>query len=260
MARAMRSQFNFAATQQMKLGAPFTSVQSVGGEKDSDNLTEQFSGFAATLWDRLVAFRDFLALFLLIFGIHLALVTRQQSGDTPAGDCAVNSYIIIFLMVTTIALLVVSNVIRSLNPFSVMAETVLGLLYVAVAIVLASATGPFRWQLAAGVEDVCSAATNPHSALVYLLADVLGTGSVLLIVLSTWAKPFVAGNSFLSVVIVAVVAVVVQYTLLELWLVPEIATVWKEIEANGTSIDTTLKDITDRLVDVETLFNITVRR
>jgi len=36
--------------------------------------------------------------------------------------------------------------------------------------------------------------------------------------------------------------------------------VWKEIEANGTSIDDSLKDISDRLVDVETLFNITVRR
>ena len=79
--------------------------------------------------------------------------------------------LLIFLQLATFALLVTSSVIRSLNSFNVLAETVLALAFVAVAIVLAAATGPFRWELPAGTEDVCSATSNPHAYSVYLLAD-----------------------------------------------------------------------------------------
>jgi len=90
-----------------------------------------------------------------------------------------------------------------------------------------------------------------------------------------YAKPFLASNPPGSVVILALLFIVIQYTLLELWLVPELAKVWKEIgacptpaccpatapdhcpattpmcaEVNGSSIDGTLNDISDRLSDV----------
>jgi len=47
--------------------------------------------------------------------------------------------------------------------------------------VLAAATGPFRWKAS---NDDCSAVSNPHSHNIYMLADVLGTGSIFLILLS----------------------------------------------------------------------------
>ena len=46
------------ATHPVSLGAPFVSVKSVGGEKDSDNLSERFNSGAAALWDRIVSWRD----------------------------------------------------------------------------------------------------------------------------------------------------------------------------------------------------------
>ena len=78
--------------------------------------------------------------------------------------------------ISTLGLVVVSSVIRSQAAFSQMTEYGLTLVMVAIAIVLAGASGPFRWQLAAGEADVCSAAANSHSYAVYQLADWIGTG------------------------------------------------------------------------------------
>lgn len=65
----------------------------------------------------------------------------------------------------------------------------------------------------------------------------MGTGSVFLILLSVYAKPFLANNPLGSVVLLAILFIVIQYTLLELWLVPELAKVWKEI---GASVEHTV--------------------
>lgn len=79
-----------------------------------------------------------------------------------------------------------------------------------------------------------------------------------MILLSVYARPFISKSPAASVLVTAVAAIIVQYTLLELWLVPELATTWKEIETNGTALDQTLADVTGRLSDLETLINITI--
>lgn len=71
-------------------------------------------------------------------------------------------------MISTFGLLVSSSIIRQLSAFSVTAETVLGLTLVAVATVLAAATGPFRWKAS---NDDCAATSNPHAYGTYLLVS-----------------------------------------------------------------------------------------
>jgi len=111
----------------------------------------------------------------------------------------VNSWLIIFLECGALALLLSSNIIRSVNPLSIAAEAILAVLFISIAIVLAGASGPHRWacvtllrpllatrftthvltrpcplRLQQNEVDACSAQTNPHSAQVYFLADILG--------------------------------------------------------------------------------------
>ena len=72
---------------------------------------------------------------------------------------------------------------------------------------------------------------QPRGATVRALFPTQFSGSVFLILLSIYAKPFLAGNPLGAVFVTAILAIVIQYTLLELWLVPELAKVWKEIGA-----------------------------
>ena len=77
---------------------------------------------------------------------------------------------------------------------------------------------------------------HPHPLLYTRVQDVLGTGSVVAFVVATFAKPYIKGAPILSCAILAVVAIVVQLTLFDLVLVPEISKVWQHVEANGTAL------------------------
>jgi len=124
--------------------------------------------------------RDVFVGLLLVNLIHLGISTRSNSQDTNQDSCAVNSWLLIFLEMGTLALLLSSNVVRSINSLSIAAEAVLALIFIAIAIVFAAASGPHRWALKLNEIDYCSAQNNPHAALVYLAADFLGAGSAIL--------------------------------------------------------------------------------
>lgn len=74
----------FAATRQIKISAPFQSVSTVAGEKDSNELSSKFSSSAAALWDKIIGWRDILAFFILLNVLHLSIATKQQSSATKA--------------------------------------------------------------------------------------------------------------------------------------------------------------------------------
>ena len=82
--------------------------------------------------------------------------------------------------------------------------------------VLAAGSGPHRWALAQGVEDNCSAQSNPLSALIYLLADLTGSGSVVTSALILWAKPPGGKYGLLWVVMFGIAAVLIQLTLVDM--------------------------------------------
>ena len=70
------------ATRPVAIWAPFTSVKTLGGEKESESLSDRFGSMASVLWDKLVAFRDFLAFMILLVRLGLE-VTRASSLLTP---------------------------------------------------------------------------------------------------------------------------------------------------------------------------------
>lgn len=133
----------------------------------SEGIANRFARVAIPIYDRVVGFRDLLALALVYHLFHIGLAVRDASTGTPADKCAVSSWLMICIFATLMVIIVVSNVWRVLNAFSATAEVLLGLLYVLIAIVIAGGTGPHRWALAQGAQDVCSAAASPAAQSAY---------------------------------------------------------------------------------------------
>jgi len=152
----------------------------------------------------------------------------------------------------------VTSIVRSIRPLSLLFEVGLTILYVVLATVLSAASGPQRWKLTQGTADVCSAQTNPLSGQVYLLADCTGTLSMVTLGLIVLAKP-PAGPGWVWLLVFAIVAIAVQLSLVDLVISDELSKSWKFVEQNGTEIDSSLRDVTDRLDSIETLFaNVTI--
>ena len=154
----------------------------------------------------------------------------------------------------TLALLLSSNVVRSINSLSIAAEAVLALIFIAIAIVFAAASGPHRWALKLNEIDYCSAQNNPHAALVYLAADFLGAGSAILerhtrpkhfcprampvtpthnreqVVISFFIRAPIKNMPILSATLLAVALVALQLGVIDPYIVDEISQVWKTVE------------------------------
>ena len=131
---------------------PLINVREYDGLKNTDGLVDlrqRFAAVAIPFFDRIVGVRDILALFLAFHLFHLGLATKDNASGTAADDCAVSSWLMICIFATLMVIIVVSNTIRALNPFTLWAEVALGLLYVGIAIVVAGGTGPHRWACVA---------------------------------------------------------------------------------------------------------------
>ena len=68
---------SLAATRQVKLGAPFVSVASIDGEKESGNLSDRFNAGASALWDRVVGW------LVLAFGCTLTQTSLPKPTPNP---------------------------------------------------------------------------------------------------------------------------------------------------------------------------------
>lgn len=176
---------------------------------------------------------------------------RDASTGTPADKCAVSSWLMIAMFATLMVIIVVSNVWRVLNAFNAAAEVLLGLLYVLIAIVISGGTGPHRWALAQGAQDVCSAAASPAAQSAYWLSDILGTGSILLISLIIIAKPFLKDLPVVSLLVFVAVAVLLQALVIDEFVVPEISTIWQTVEVNGTILDDDFRELETRVGELE---------
>jgi hypothetical protein len=246
--------YNAAST-----SVPLMNMGSYQTFTKSEGITNRFARVAIPIFDRVVGFRDLLALALTYHLFHLGLSTRDASTGTAADKCAVSSWLMISMFATLMVIIVVSNVWRVLNAFNAWAEVLLGLLYVLIAIVIAGGTGPHRWALAQGAQDVCSAASSPAAQSAYWLSDIIGTGSILLISIIVLAKPFLKDLPVVSLLVLVVVAILLQALVIDEFLVPEISTIWQTVEANGTVLDDDFLELENRVGEIESTFNITIR-
>lgn len=235
-------------------GAPFASVESVAGAEGTETLFGSFvaKGVAA-LWDKLTGIKDILIFLTGIHVLHMITVSKFANTDTVYDGCASNSWMLFFYVLVLVAVTALTSIVRSIRPLSILFETLLTVLMVTIAIVLAAGVGPHRWALQQGATDYCSAQANPLSREIYWLADVAGSGSVVGLALILLAR-----KGVFYLVLLAVVAIALQFTLIDLVIVEELSAAWRSVEINGTEIDSTLADVTDRLEDLESLFNTTI--
>ena len=231
----------------------------VDGLVNLEGLNTRFARFALPVYSRLIVFRDQLAFFMLINLLHLGFALRDQNTGSAVEKCAVSSYLMLTLFLSLILLVACSSTIRATANLSVPFEFLLGLLYIFIAIIIAGATSPHRWALEAGIEDVCSAATNPSAARAYFLADILGIGSTISLVLLTYARPPFPSLPLLSCVLLVLVAILLQVLVIDEHVVPWIGTTWKAVEVNGTRFDDDIADLGDRIDELESAFNISFR-
>lgn len=239
-------------------GAPFGAVDSVGGAEGTETLYGSFVGKGlVALWDKMTSFRDLIVFVLSVSVLHNILATKFANEDTAFSNCAVNSWLLWFYVLTLAALVGVTSIVRSIRPLSINFEVGLTLLFVTLGTVLAAASGPHRWKLEQGQADVCSSQTNPLAGQVYLLADCAGTLSMITLGLILLAKP-PFGPGWLWLVLFAAIAILVQLTLVDLVVSDELSKSWKYVEVNGTEIDKTLKDVTERIDGIENLLNVTI--
>jgi hypothetical protein len=294
----MTAQYVQAPAPTGKLLGAGDAFASVDGLTNLDALDSRLKRFALPIFSKLVVARDLVAVFFCYHLIHLGLALRAESDGTAVEKCAISSYLMIALLFSLLILLVCSSTIRSASALQTNVEFALMLLYVAIATIIAGATGPHRWALVQGESDVCSAAANPSAASGYFLADLIGTFSVVAFTLLLYARPIFTDLPVLSVVLFVVVAFLVQITLIDPTIVPWISQVWKDVEARtpqharalchahtharthippsalippqrptptasaqaeGTMLDDEIDTLKDRLNEIETAFNVTLR-
>jgi predicted membrane channel-forming protein YqfA (hemolysin III family) len=177
--------------------------------------------------------------FVGISVIHQILVARAAN-DTVYDRCASSSVLGLMYVLVAVSFTAIISIVRSVRPLSVMFELAVTLLNVVTATAIAAASGlwrpqaeppnhrttkphrnpptpkprlgPHRWALQLNESDHCSAQANSLSALEYLFADVLGSGSVVALALIVLVKPPGGSYGLLWVLALAVVAILLQLT------------------------------------------------
>jgi len=240
-------------------GAPFTATEALDAATDTKMIPSKAIGSLAALWDRLVGFKDIFIFFVGISVIHQIFVARAAN-DTVYDRCASSSVLALMYFLVAVSFTAIISIVRSVRPLSVMFELAVTLLNVVTATAIAAASGPHRWALKLGESDYCSAQNNSLSALEYLFADVLGSGSVVALALIVLVKPPGGSYGLLWVLALAIVAILLQLTVIDPYLVEELSSSWKFVENNGTSADSEISDLTNRLSGLEELFNTTATR
>ena len=81
---------------------------------------------------------------------------------------------------------------------------------------------------------------------------------MLLIAIGLYAKPFIRDFQNLTVLVFAVIAILLQVLVIDKYLVPEISTIWQGVERNGTIFDKEFDDLTNRLEEIESAFNVSI--
>ena len=225
-------------------------------ESSSLPFRAELSRGALGLWSRVTSLRDMLTLFIGVHVAHVQITTKFVSYDTTYDACASFSWLALSYVTCHLTIVCASNVARTITELSQLTEVALDIWGMVLGFVLAAASSSQRWQLQQGADDVCSSATNPTAAFVYLLADIAGIGGLLRLLLLTYALPPV-GPGWVWLILLSVVAAVVQLSVLDTYAVPEVAKIWKNIEKNGSGFDADLAEVTDRLSSLESLFNTT---
>ena len=82
---------------------------------------------------------------------------------------------------------------------------------------------------------------------------------MLLVGISIMADPFIPKLPTLSVFVFGVAAIVIQVLFFDGYLVEQISDVWKDVEKNGTALDADIQSLTDRLDDLEVIWNVSLR-
>ena len=97
---------------------PFLNIKTYKNSyTDSAGLLKEdrFAGVAMPLFDRIVGFRDLLALALCFHLLHLGLATKDEAAGTAADKCAVSSWLMLCIFATVMVMIVVSATVRLLN-------------------------------------------------------------------------------------------------------------------------------------------------
>lgn len=102
---------------------------------------------------------------------------------------------------------------------------------------ISSVSGISNWQDQSPITELCSSVRNPVANNVQLLADFLGLGGLLRSILVVIGTPYVCGNRTFgiagSALTVLIVAVTVQFTLLDMLLVPALTQAVRNGEEAG---------------------------
>lgn len=210
---------------------------------------------ALLLWYRASWLRDFLLALFALNLLHVSLVTRFHGTKTDIGDCAASSWIVFLFVCVITASIIAFTIVRQVRNVGASLEIAFDIYCIGTAIVLASAAAPHDWRLNRAGGDICSLIANPLAYGIYQYADILGIGAFIRTLLLLYVRP-PFGYGLVWVLAVALIGVVFQLFVLDEYLVPELSTVWKEVEINGTAIDNDLNDFADRLTDVEKLLNV----
>lgn len=202
---------------------------------------------------QLTSFRALVLFFLGLNILHHSLVVRY-TGDKTLVSCATNSWMTFLFVCVILGGIFAAGLARALAAMPVAVEVVVDVWHILLATILSSAAGPHDWRIQLRGGDVCSSQTNPASSNLFLFSDILGTGALIRLLMLTYLKP-PGGYGAIWVVFVLAGGIAIQIGILDQFVVPEISEVWKELEINGTALDSDLDAIGNRLTSLEKLTN-----
>lgn len=166
-------------------------------------------------------------------------LVHANATDSDLQKCMVHSWSVtisaIAMLLLTIGIYAWRAMATSKLPTAVeQSVDVAGILF---GVFISSASGIANWQDQSPITELCSSIRNPVANNVQLLGDFLGLGGLLRSILVVIANPYTCGNRTFgiagSAITVLVVAITIQFTALDLLLVPALAKGMRDGEEAG---------------------------
>ena len=195
--------------------------------------------FGKSTWKGLTDFSLFFSVFLMWHLVHQNTLVHANATGSDLQKCMIHSWSVtisaIAMLLLTIGIYAWRAMATSKLPTAVeQAVDIAGILF---GIFISSCSGIANWQEQSPITELCSSVRNPVANNTQLLADFLGLGGLLRSILVVIANPYVCGNRTFgiagSALTVLIVAITVQFTLLDLLLVPALATAVRNGEEAG---------------------------
>jgi len=173
---------------------------------------------------------------------HQGINVQTRAPGSSLSRCAVHSWTTIAASLTILCVKLAQVVWEGSAPYRLPLTVTLAndIANIFFGIFISSTAGTFDFDASAPLLEVCAGSRNPISGFAIFFGDISGLINLIKSCLTLFARPISLGRRRLtgwaSVLAWLVLAVSVQLTVLDLWLVPLLSTAVRKNEENGDTL------------------------